>query len=85
MHERFGAQSPRYWDAFNRQWEWIRQHQVDNRNGGWHPEVKREGASNPGRAKSDAWTEAYHQGRALLNVSATLRHLAATSDSISVR
>ena len=34
------------------------------------------GAFIPGRVKSDGWTEAYHQGRALLNVSADLHRLA---------
>ena len=35
-----------------------------------------DGTPQPGRAKSDGWTEGYHQGRAMLTVSAALRRLA---------
>lgn len=76
MHARYGAETPRYWEAFNRQWAFIRDRQTDTHFGGWYAAVAQNGASIPGRAKSDGWTEAYHQGRALLNVSARLRHLA---------
>lgn len=76
MHTRCGKETPRYWAAFNRQWAFIQAHQVDAVHGGWYATVTREGAALSGRAKSDGWTEAYHQGRALLNVSADLRRLA---------
>ena len=76
MHARYGKETPRYWAAFNHQWEFIQAHQVDAGRGGWYATVTREGAAIPGRAKSDGWTEAYHQGRALLNVSSDLNHLA---------
>ena len=76
MHMRYGKETPRYWAAFNRQWAFIQAHQVDAARGGWYATVTRAGASIPGRAKSDGWTEAYHQGRALLNVSADLHRLA---------
>lgn len=76
MHARYGRETARYWTAFSRQWDFIQHKQVDAKNGGWYATVTREGASIPGHAKSDGWTEAYHQGRALLNVSETLRHLA---------
>jgi mannobiose 2-epimerase len=76
MHARYGKQTPRYWAAFNRQWAFVRDHQTDHAHGGWQATTQEDGTSIPGRAKSDGWTEAYHQGRALLNVSATLRKLA---------
>ncbi len=76
MHERFGHETPRYWQAFVRQWNWIQTRQVDARNGGWYPTLSQDGTPLAGQPKSDRWTEAYHQGRALLNVSARLRHLA---------
>ncbi|MDF2440154.1 MAG: cellobiose epimerase [Abditibacteriota bacterium] len=76
MHEQFRAQTPRYWEAFNRQWQFIEKHQVDARHDGWYSVVSQDGQPTPGRTKSDSWTEGYHQGRALLNVSASLRHLA---------
>ena len=77
MHRRFGVETGRYWGAFMRQWDFIQQRQIDAVHGGWFSEVSREGVSEPGRAKSGAWTEGYHQGRALLTVSAGLRRLAA--------
>ncbi len=77
LHRRFGAETGRYWEAFTHQWSFIQRHQVDSIHGGWFSEVGRAGASKSGRVKSDAWTEGYHQGRALLTVSAELRQLAA--------
>ena len=79
LHGRFGSETDRYWNAFNHQWDFIQTHQIDAKHGGWFSEVTREGASKPGIVKSDRWTEGYHQGRALLTVSAGLRKLAAIS------
>lgn len=76
MHERFGRQTPRYWNAFVKQWNFIHQYQIDATNGGWRQSVSSEGNIIPNQIKSDKWTEGYHQGRALLNVSATLVRLA---------
>jgi mannobiose 2-epimerase len=76
MHERYGRQTPRYWQAFLQQWNFITAHQIDPVHGGWYSRVTREGTAPQGCAKSGAWTEAYHQGRALINVSRTLRLLA---------
>jgi mannobiose 2-epimerase len=76
LHGRFGSETDRYWDAFCRQWDFIQAHQADAVHHGWYSEVTREGAAVPGRIKSGGWTEGYHQGRALLTVSATLRLLA---------
>lgn len=77
MHERFGAQTPRYWNAFVAQWNFIQNHQVDATNGGWYRRVAKNGAPFPGESKSDGWTEGYHQGRAMLNVSQRLAALSA--------
>lgn len=76
MHRRFGRETTKYWDAFLRQWEFIQQYQVDQKNGGWYARVAADGKAPSGKVKSDRWTEAYHQGRALLNVSEMLQHLA---------
>jgi mannobiose 2-epimerase len=81
MHERFGRETPRYWDAFLRQWAFISAHQVDKVHGGWFPTVNVDGTSVPGQPKSDRWTEGYHQGRALLNVSARLNRMAKALDA----
>jgi cellobiose epimerase len=77
MHHRCGKQTTKYWQAFLNQWDFIQKHQVDHKNGGWLSSVHEDGTPFPGRVKSDQWTECYHQGRALMNVSATLRKLAA--------
>ena len=79
MHGKYGARTPRYWNAFASQWNWIQNKQVDKTGGGWRRRVAPDGAPFPGETKSDGWTEGYHQGRALLNVSQLLKTLSATS------
>lgn len=76
----FGSETRRYWEAFTQQWQFIQTHQIDAVQGGWFSEVAENGDALPGRVKSDAWTEGYHQGRALLTVSAALRARAAQLD-----
>jgi mannobiose 2-epimerase len=76
MHEKFGKETTRYWDAFLRQWSFIRNKQTDSTHGGWFSEVTEDGARIPGREKSNGWTDPYHQGRALMNVTETLKRLA---------
>ena len=77
MDGKFGGETSRYWEAFIGQWQFIQRHQIDARHGGWFSEVSENGEALPGRVKSDGWTEGYHQGRALLTVSAALRARAA--------
>ncbi len=82
MHELYGNgpdADRRYWDAFLQQWEFIREHQIDPVNGGWYSLVSKEGVAPVGRVKSNRWTESYHQARALINVTQTLRRLQAQS------
>ena len=75
MHERYGKETTKYWDAFVAEWNFIKEHQLDHANGGWYASAPANGA--PGNAvKTDAWTEGYHQGRAMLNVFAKLNELA---------
>jgi mannobiose 2-epimerase len=76
MHARYGKETPRYAEAFLKQWEFITRHQIDQRNSGWLSSVSAEGVPVTGQVKSDAWKDPYHQGRALMNVSETLRRLA---------
>ena len=75
-HEHFGGGSSRYFDAFLKQWRFIAEHQVDHRYGGWHAAVAADGAAEPGRDKATIWKAAYHNGRALMEVSHRLRRLA---------
>jgi mannobiose 2-epimerase len=76
QHEHAGKETPKYWEAFLKEWDWISKYQVDHINGGWWPTVQADGTP-ASRVKADMWTECYHQGRAMLNVSERLRKLAA--------
>lgn len=76
QHEHVGGEAEKYWSAFVKQWAWIRKHQVDPKFGGWWPIVRADGTP-VSRVKADMWTECYHQGRAMMNVSTRLRRLAA--------
>ncbi|RYX82710.1 hypothetical protein EON83_17995 [bacterium] len=75
MHHKYGRAMPRYWEAFQRQWAFIQGRQIDRKNGGWFGHVSKEGQATPGASKSSGWTEGYHQGRALLNVSKLLKEM----------
>ncbi len=79
MHEHFGGQTRRYFDAFLKQWDFIVNYQADRSHGEWHNTVSPEGVPAPGQAKGTVWKAAYHNGRALMNVSEALRQMATTS------
>ncbi len=77
MHERFGGDDRRYWNAFVKAWDFIREHQIDRQHGGWFNTLNPDDTPLRSKlAKTDAWTEGYHQGRAMLNVTARLKALA---------
>lgn len=76
MHERYGAETDRYWKAFLAQWRFIRDCQADRACGGWYAEVT-EGGSRLGTLdKASPWKAAYHNVRALMNTVRRLRRLA---------
>jgi mannobiose 2-epimerase len=72
MHERFGRQTPKYWAAFEKQWDFLWRHQIDHVHGEWHGTVLDDGTPKPG-PKGSVWKAAYHNGRALMNVADQLR------------
>ncbi len=76
MHELFGSETSAYFDAFLKQWEFIVRHQADPKHGEWHESVSAEGHAEPGRPKATIWKAAYHNGRALMEVTHRLRSLA---------
>jgi mannobiose 2-epimerase len=78
QHERLGKETTRYWDAFIKEWDWITRYQIDHTHGGWWATVRADGTP-ASTVKADMWTESYHQGRAMMNVSARLRKLAAAA------
>lgn len=79
MHERFENETQKYWNAFVKQWSFIKNYQIDYTHGGWFSQVHEDGTPIPGRPKTDNWTEGYHQGRSMMNVIKLLRHLAEES------
>ncbi len=78
QHQRVGTETDVYWNAFVKEWEWIKTSQIDHKSGGWWPTVHADGTP-ASRVKADMWTECYHQARAMLNVSQRLRKLAEQS------
>ena len=75
MHEKYGNQNDTYLTAFNKQWQFIRDHQVDKEYGGIFDTVERDGSVKD-NTKSRIWKECYHETRALLNTIARLKNLA---------
>ena len=75
MHEKYGRQTDLYFKAFQHQWQFIRDNQVDHEFGGVYDTIEREGTTRD-FTKARIWKEAYHEGRALLNVTARLQKLA---------
>jgi cellobiose epimerase len=75
MHERHGKQTDVYFKAFQLQWDFIQKYQIDPEFHGVYQLVGEDGkpAEN---TKGAIWKAAYHDGRALLNVSERLNHLA---------
>ena len=75
MHERFGRETPRYWNAFVKTWRFITDHMADKQSGGFYDHVEEDGSVED-RAKAHNWKAAYHDGRALLNAADRLGRLA---------
>ena len=77
MHERYGQSTDAYWRAFLRQWRFVTERQLDVEHRGLHEMLDADGRPVAG-GKGRIWKEAYHEGRAMLNVVARLRRLAVT-------
>ena len=75
MHERYGRQTPKYWEAFLKTWNFITEKMADHEFGGFYMEVDRDGTVKS-HAKASPWKAAYHDGRALLTTADRLRTLA---------
>lgn len=76
MHELFGAETDRYWEAFAAQWAFIKNHHIDSEHGGWFVTVGPDGTPAMTH-KADPWKEAYHETRAMMHVVERLDRLAA--------
>jgi mannobiose 2-epimerase len=82
MHEKYGKQNDAYFKAFQLQWQFIKDYQIDNEFHGVYEMIGPDG--NPVNPhKGNIWKAAYHDGRALLNVSERLRRLAKQKQAAS--
>jgi cellobiose epimerase len=75
MHEAYGRQTDEYFKAFQKQWQFIQNYETDAEFHGVYEMVGPDGRPvNPNKGR--IWKAAYHDSRALLNVSDRLRKLA---------
>ena len=78
MHEKYGQQTDVYFKTFQQQWQFIKTYQIDSEFHGVYEMVGPDGTPvNPNKGR--IWKAAYHDGRALLNVSERLRRMAMAS------
>ncbi len=75
MHQKYGAKSDLYFKAFQQQWSFVKEYQIDSEFHGLYRNIAPDGKP-PILDKGDNWKAAYHDGRAFLNVSDRLRSLA---------
>jgi mannobiose 2-epimerase len=76
MHDKYGRQTDVYFRAFQKQLDFVENYQRDAEFHGFYQRVGEDGKPNA-TDKGQIWKAAYHDGRALLNVSDRLRKLAA--------
>jgi len=74
MHEKYGKATGVYFKAFQQQWLFIKDRQVDHDFAGLYDTIEHDGTATD-KIKARIWKEAYHDGRALLNVTARLKKL----------
>jgi mannobiose 2-epimerase len=60
-------QEPLWLKALEEEWGFIRAHIVDREHGGWITQIPGVGQASRLFPKSDAWTDPYHNVRALIN------------------
>jgi mannose/cellobiose epimerase-like protein (N-acyl-D-glucosamine 2-epimerase family) len=78
MHEKYGKQTEVYFKAFQKQWQLIQKYQIDSKYHGVYEMLAPDGKPTVD-GKGRIWKAAYHDGRALLNVSERLRKMAASA------
>ena len=74
MHEKYGRDEKKYFEAFKQQWSFIKEHQVDKEFGGVFDTVEENGSVTD-YTKSRIWKECYHETRSLLNSIERLKKL----------
>jgi mannobiose 2-epimerase len=79
MHEKYGRNNDIYFRAFQKQWQFIKDYQIDSEFHGVYELVGPDGKPL-NSTKGAIWKAAYHDSRALMNVTDRLRRLAANSN-----
>ncbi|HEY0785257.1 MAG TPA: AGE family epimerase/isomerase, partial [Acidobacteriaceae bacterium] len=75
MHEKYGAETDTYWKAFQLQLQYLEKYQMDAQFHGDYELIQPDGKPTS-TVKGRIWKAAYHDGRALMNVSERLRAMA---------
>jgi mannobiose 2-epimerase len=75
MHEKYGSRADAYFNAFQKQLDFIERYQRDEEFHGFYGRIGEDGRPLS-TEKGQIWKAGYHDGRALLNVSERLRKLA---------
>jgi mannobiose 2-epimerase len=75
LHEKYSQQTDVYFKAFQRQWQYLKDYQIDHEYGGDYPQVDANGKPAV-LDKGSIWKAAYHDSRALMNVTERLHQLA---------
>lgn len=75
MHEFYGKQTDVYFKAYQQQWSFLKNYQIDAQFHGVYPMISEDGKPQV-PVKGEIWKAAYHDGRALLNVTERLKRLA---------
>ncbi|HEY2828151.1 MAG TPA: acetylxylan esterase [Pirellulales bacterium] len=74
MHEKYGQETDKYFKAFQQEWHFIQAYQFDHEYPGVIESVQPDGKPIT-QDKGRMWKAAYHDGRALLNVTDRLKKL----------
>jgi len=64
----------RYHERFLQQWRYVTTYLIDHEHGGWYPGGVDKQPQMRRALKGQIWKAAYHDGRALMNVTRRLEH-----------
>ena len=78
MHDKYGSKTDVYFRAFQKQLDFIENYQHDSEFHGFYQQIGEDGKATA-TDKGQIWKAAYHDSRALMNVSDRLRKLAAAT------
>lgn len=77
MHQKYGRTNDGYFKAYLHEWQFIKNYQRDSEYRGLYELIGEDGRPK-NASKGRIWKAAYHDGRALLNVTERLKELAET-------